>query len=105
MIKEARLARGMHQDELAELAGYKDKSSISLIENGKADIPREKVIAIANILNIPIIDFFSFDEPAKDFNVSLEEQKIIESFRNADKNTQLLILFALKLQEGEDGKI
>ena len=31
--------------------GYKDKSSISKIENGKADIPQSKVIAFARALN------------------------------------------------------
>ena len=41
---------GLTVEELANKMGYKDKSSISKIENGKADIPTSKVIAFARAL-------------------------------------------------------
>ena len=34
-IKQRRLLLGMSQDELASKTGYKDRSSIAKIENGK----------------------------------------------------------------------
>lgn len=40
----------MTVEELATKMGYKDKSSISKIENGKADIPTSKVVAFARAL-------------------------------------------------------
>ena len=49
-IKQRRMELGLTVEELANKMGYKDKSSISKIENGKADIPTSKVIAFARAL-------------------------------------------------------
>lgn len=49
-IKQRRQELGLTVEELANKMGYKDKSSISKIENGKADIPTSKVIAFARAL-------------------------------------------------------
>lgn len=50
-IKARRIELGLTVEELAQKMGYKDKSSISKIENGKADIPQSKVAAFARALN------------------------------------------------------
>lgn len=50
-IRARRLELGLTVEELANRMGYKDKSSISKIENGKADIPQSKVVAFARALN------------------------------------------------------
>lgn len=50
-IRARRIELGFTVEELAKKMGYKDKSSISKIENGKADIPQSKVIAFARALN------------------------------------------------------
>ena len=42
-IRARRLELGLTVEDLAQQLGYKDKSSISKIENGKADIPQAKV--------------------------------------------------------------
>ena len=42
-IRARRIELGLTVEELAKKMGYKDKSSISKIENGKADIPQSKV--------------------------------------------------------------
>lgn len=49
-IKQRRNELGLTVEELANKMGYKDKSSISKIENGKADIPTSKVVAFAKAL-------------------------------------------------------
>lgn len=49
-IKQRRIELGLTVEELASKMGYKDKSSISKIENGKADIPTSKVMAFARAL-------------------------------------------------------
>lgn len=49
-IKQRRQELGLTVEDLANKMGYKDKSSISKIENGKADIPTSKVIAFARAL-------------------------------------------------------
>ena len=50
-IRARRIELGLTVEELTKKMGYKDKSSISKIENGKADIPQSKVIAFARALN------------------------------------------------------
>lgn len=49
-IKARRQELGLTVEELALKMGYKDKSSISKIENGKTDIPQSKVEAFARAL-------------------------------------------------------
>lgn len=49
-IKTRRTELGLTIEELAHKMGYKDKSSISKIENGKADIPQSKIAAFADAL-------------------------------------------------------
>lgn len=45
-IKKARIKKGLTQEELAGLLGYKSKSSVAHIENGR-DIPRAMVVKLA----------------------------------------------------------
>ena len=49
-IKERRLALKMSQDTLAELTGYKDRSSIAKIEKGDVDISESKIRDFAKAL-------------------------------------------------------
>jgi len=50
-IKRIRESRGMSQDELARLVGFKSRSSINKIELGVNDITQSKLVAIANALH------------------------------------------------------
>ena len=49
-IKLRREAINMSQDELAIKAGYKTRSSISKIEDGKTDLPQSKIESIAKAI-------------------------------------------------------
>lgn len=49
-VKQLRKKKGLTQSELASLLGYKSKSSVAHIENGR-DIPRPMVATLANILD------------------------------------------------------
>lgn len=51
-IKEARLQKGLTQQELADLLGYKSRSSINKIEVGGRDIPRSQIVQIAKALGV-----------------------------------------------------
>lgn len=53
-IKARRQQLGLTLEQLAQKMGYKDKSSISKIENGKADIPQEKVEHFARVLDTSV---------------------------------------------------
>ena len=80
-IKQSRKAMKMTQDELAERAGYSNRSSIARIETGLADIPGEKLLLLANILNTSVqylqtgIDF-QFDKSAYDESLSELKKKV-----------------------------
>ena len=49
-VKEQRIELGMSQDELAKKLGYRSRSSIAKIEQGKNDIPQGKIKSFANAL-------------------------------------------------------
>lgn len=49
-IKELRERKGLTQKQLAELLGYKSKSSVTHIESGR-DIPRQMVAELAKLLD------------------------------------------------------
>ena len=51
-IRRRRIELGMSQQELAEKAGYTDRSSIAKIESGKVDLTQSKIVSIAKALNI-----------------------------------------------------
>lgn len=51
-IKNLRENRHLSQTQLAELVGYKDKTSIAKIEAGKVDLPQSKLMAFAKVLGV-----------------------------------------------------
>ena len=64
-IKERRLALKMSQDTLAELTGYKDRSSIAKIEKGDVDISESKIRDFAKALKTTPQELMGWDEPEK----------------------------------------
>ena len=80
-IKQSRKATKMTQDELAERAGYSNRSSIARIETGLADIPGEKLLLLANILNTSVQYLqtgieFQFDKAMYDESMSELKKKV-----------------------------
>ena len=61
-IKSRRIELGLTVEELAHKMGYKDKSSISKIENGKADIPQSKIAAFADALETTTAYLLGWEE-------------------------------------------
>lgn len=61
-IKRIREEKGMSQDELARLVGFKSRSSINKIEMGVNDITQSKLIAIANALHVSPGELMSEDK-------------------------------------------
>lgn len=49
-IKKRRIELGMTQEELAKKAGYKDRSSISYIEDGKKNLKQSTIVKLAEAL-------------------------------------------------------
>lgn len=49
-IKERREALGLSQDELAEMMGYKSRSTIAKIEKGVNDVTQTNIVKFAKVL-------------------------------------------------------
>ena len=69
-IKERRLELKMSQDALAELTGYKDRSSIAKIEKGEVDISESKIREFAKALKISPQELMGWDEPEKPVTIA-----------------------------------
>lgn len=75
-IREARLKKGYTQTELAELLGYKSRSSINKIEIDGRDIPRSSVIKFAKVLDVTPAYLMGWEDEPK------PEQPLYEQFDN-----------------------
>ena len=53
-VREARIAKGLTQDEVAEKMGYTSRTTINKIEMGINGIPNSKLSLLAEILNVDI---------------------------------------------------
>lgn len=51
-IKETRKAKNLTQQQLAELVGYNDRSTIARVEAGEIDLPQSKIKQFADALGV-----------------------------------------------------
>ena len=51
-IRETREKRGLTQQQLAEMVGYTNRSSIAKVEKGMVDLSETKIAAFAKALNV-----------------------------------------------------
>lgn len=65
-IRNRRLELGMSQDELARLMGYKSRSSIYKIEASGQDLPRKKIVKLAEALHTTPEYIMGWEEKPKD---------------------------------------
>ena len=105
-VKMLRKQKGMTMDELAEKAGYNSRSSISMIEAGKRDVPKSRIIDMANALGVDmyflIFGDMSDDEPkevSSELTLSTKEIELIIEYRNMSQKEQDLLLKVLKAKE------
>ena len=77
-IREAREKLNMTQDELAQKAGYKSRSSINKIENSR-ELPLQKAKAIANALDCTPGYIMGWEDNEK--NENIYESDIYERYR------------------------
>lgn len=61
-IKARRLELKMSQDSLAELTGYKDRSSIAKIEKGEVDLAESKIREFAKALKVSPQELMGWEE-------------------------------------------
>lgn len=86
-IKEARIKKGYSQAELAEILGYKSRSSINKIEKDGRDIPRSIIVKCAEILGVTpayLMGWESEDIEKTLSDLSEAEKMHIKKYRTLD---------------------
>ena len=79
-IRSRRTELKMSQDTLAELTGYKDRSSIAKIEKGEVDLSESKIREFAKALKVAPRELMGGDEP--------EEAQAIAAHFDGDEYTE-----------------
>ena len=69
-IRKRREELGLTQSQLADLAGYADKTMISKIEKGAVDLAQSKIVLIASALQTTPRVLMGWEDPAADLSVS-----------------------------------
>lgn len=62
-IKQWRLKKGWSQQELAQRAGYTDRSTIASIEKGRISLSYEKMAVFADLFGTTVAQLSGADEP------------------------------------------
>lgn len=95
-VKRIRQEKKMSQDELAQLAGYNSRSTISCIESGKRDCPQKQILAIARALGVSPGDLLN------DINTRSQTQQQETSVPLTPDEKQLLSLYNSMNDEGKE---
>lgn len=61
-IAQYRQEKGLSQEELAHLLGYKSRSTINKIEKGERDVPRKVIAQLSIVLNVNPLDILGENE-------------------------------------------
>lgn len=98
-IKSRRLELGWTTDELAKRMGYKDRSSISKIENGKADIPQSKVKEFAEVLDTSVSWLIGIDDEDNRSTASAKKPTIPPGFMPMPKMRKVPLIGSIACGE------
>lgn len=94
-IKARRKELGMTQEELAKKLGYKNKTTISQIENGVNDIMQSKVASFAEALNTTVAYLMGLEESARSKeNTSGMKYAKIREIRNQLERCRYVVMSA-----------
>lgn len=112
-IKKFREAKGLSQEQLANLLGYKSKSAISNWENGYNSPTDDKIQMMLDVFEVDANTLFGWDNAAQIksdaeelANLILKDAKIkdlIDVLKDINSEDMELILnFAKRLKKGEE---
>ena len=103
-ICQIRKRLGMTQEELAKKMGYKSKSTINKIELGINDIPQNKILKFAEVLDTTPACLMGWEEEtvqlSRDIQLSEGELMLLELFRKVPEEQQQLVLQMIRVALG-----
>ena len=97
---------GWTQEDLAKRMGYKSKSTINKIELGINDIPQNKIIKFAQVLDTTPAHLMGWSEedqknlPSDKVELTEGEKAILELFNKVPENQQQLVLQMIRAALG-----
>lgn len=104
-IKRLRVSQKLTQDELAIKSGYTSRSSINKIEKGLVDLPRSKIIDIANALGTTPSYLMGWEDETPAPELTEGERAWIELYRKLSPDVRETFVTMVKtfdsLPEGE----
>lgn len=71
-LKKLRESRGMYQDQLSTLLGYKDRTMISKFENGVHKAPYSTLVKLASIFNVSPNYLLGYDDVQTNYQLLLD---------------------------------
>lgn len=86
-IKEARINKGLKQDELAIMIGEKPKGVLSNWENDKNKPNAEQIIRLCHVLEVNPSYLLDFHEKTN-VSLSLSEMRLVDLYRSLDDSGQ-----------------
>lgn len=101
-IADARKRRGMTQEELADLVGYKTKSAINKIELGIRDLPQKKIAAFAKALGVSPGVLMGWDKEMPD---NLQGMGALAAEVLLDPATMQMVQDYISLEEAEKAMV
>lgn len=90
-IKKFRLERGLSQDELAILVGYKNRSSIAQIERGDVDLPQNKIVKFAEVFDVYAGDLMGWHDGDGNDLYSADEKAVILRYRKLNNSGRKMV--------------
>lgn len=114
-IKELRISLELSQEELAERAGYSDKSAISKLEHAGNEITTKQLRRVAKAMGVSVAYLMGWseentlapEEKERVFNQDLspKEHRIINDYRNlSNKDREMIdrmLAYAIKMKGGD----
>lgn len=99
-LKAIRESKNLSQEELANLIGLKDRSSITKIEKGVQGLDYLSLEQLIRALGISPLDLFGSEEP---FVLTPHEKDILTAYRRASADTQTAVCNVLGVKKtGKD---
>lgn len=98
-VRDRRKELGLSQTELAVKIGYKDKSTVAKIESGDRDLPRSKIVEIAEALSVTPQYLLGWEDEAEKNAASTEtakSQEFIELFNLLSPEEKNLVIAQIR---------
>ena len=82
LIAKFRQEKGLSQDELAHLLGYKSRTTIYKIEKGQREVPRKMIAQLSVVLNVSPLDLLGENDNNNSAPVEVDKSALVDMLNN-----------------------